>query len=59
MPLNIAAITIASPASGSVWTAPSTKSSPPTYPIVPGKPTLASPVSKKEIASMGMCSYSP
>ena len=47
------------PTPGLVSTAPSTKRSIDTKPIVPGKPTQARPVIRKQAARVGQCSYRP
>ena len=44
---------------GLTSTTPVINTSDATNPIVPGNPTLASPVSRKHTASAGECSYSP
>ncbi len=59
MPLSAAAATMPIPTVGLTSTALSTKSSVEMKPSVPGNPTLASPVSRKQTARVGECSYRP
>ena len=58
-PFKAATTTTRVPTQGETCTAASMSRSVPMKPIVPGKPMLAKPVSKKNAASAGVRSYNP